>query len=300
MIQRTNKRNRAHGASVHAPAEESHVFDSPSPGAVAATKTPSVPPRASSALSRAAQVLRLFVGLVVVVAASAAVAFSVHRYALTTPRFGLRDVELSGQKRLARPEIERLAGVERGKNLFTFDSQKAVNGLLANPWIRSAKVTRVLPGSLKLEIEEREARALALLGDQLFLLTPDGEPFKPVASEDPVDLPVVTGVSAGDLSRNRDAARDRLRAGIDILTAYERLELSRVHKAQEVSLAPSGEATLTIGKTGIALELGQGPFAQKLAMAGRVIAELSRKKGSPSVVFLDNRAHPERVVVRMR
>jgi cell division protein FtsQ len=285
---------------VHAPAEETSVFDSPPPTAVSATRAPSKPPGASSALSRAAQALRVAVGLLVVVGASAAVAFSVHRYALTTPRFALREVELSGQKRLARAEIERLAGVELGKNLFSFDSQKAVSGLLANPWIQSAKVTRVLPGSLKVEIQEREARALALLGDKLFLLTPDGEPFKPVAAEDPIDLPIVTGVSASELARSRDGARERLRAGIEILTAYDRLELSRVHKAQEVSLAPSGEATLTIGKSGIALELGQGPFPQKLAMAGRVIAELSRKKGSPSVVFLDNRAHPERVVVRMR
>jgi cell division protein FtsQ len=294
------KRTRAHGAAVHAPAEETSAFDSPPPTAVSATKTPSSPPGARSALSRAAQVLRLFVGLAVVVGASAAVAFSVHRYALTTPRFALREVELSGQKRLARPEIERLAGVELGKNLFSFDEQKAVNGLLGNPWVKSARVTRVLPGSLKVEIEEREARALALLGDKLFLLTPDGEPFKPVATDDPIDLPIVNGVSASELARNRDAARDRLRAGLEILTAYERLELSRVHKAQEVSLAPSGEATLIVGKSGIALELGQGPFPQKLAMAGRVIAELSRKKGSPAVVFLDNRAHPERVVVRMR
>ena len=294
------KRSRAHGAAVHAPAEDTSVFDSPPPAAVSATKTPSVPPGPKTALSRAAQALRLLVGLIVVVGASAAVAFSVHRYALTTPRFALREVELSGQKRLARADIERLAGIELGKNLFTFDSHKAVSGLLTNPWIQSAKVTRVLPGSLKVEIVEREARALALLGDQLFLLTPDGEPFKPVAADDPIDLPVVTGVSASELARSRDAARERLRTGLDILTLYDRLELSRVHKAQEVSLAPSGEATLTVGKSGIALELGQGPFPQKLAMAGRVIAELSRKKGSPAVVFLDNRAHPERVVVRMR
>jgi cell division protein FtsQ len=294
------KRSRTHGASVNAPPEEALVFESPPPGAVAAQKAPSVPPGGNTALVRATRILRLLAGLVVVVGASAAVAYSVHRYALTTPRFAIRELDLAGQKRLSRQEIEGLAGIEVGKNLFSFDTVKAEKGLLGSPWVKSAKISRVLPGSLKVEIQEREARALALLGDELFLLTADGEPFKSVVADDPIDLPVVTGVSAAELGRNRDAAEERLRAGLEILTAYDRLELSRVHKAQEVNLATSGDATLTIGKSGIALELGHGPYPQKLAMACRVIAELSRKKGSPALVFLDNRAHPERVVVRMR
>jgi hypothetical protein len=35
-------------------------------------------------------------------------------------------------------------------------------------------------------------------------------------------------------------------------------------------------------------------------MAERVIAELAAKGRTPGLVFLDNEAHPERVVVRMR
>jgi hypothetical protein len=35
-------------------------------------------------------------------------------------------------------------------------------------------------------------------------------------------------------------------------------------------------------------------------MAERVISELRQKGRAPGIVFLDNEAHPERVVVRMR
>jgi hypothetical protein len=35
-------------------------------------------------------------------------------------------------------------------------------------------------------------------------------------------------------------------------------------------------------------------------MAERVFAKASGKGGLPGIVFLDNEAHPERVVVRMR
>jgi cell division protein FtsQ len=48
------------------------------------------------------------------------------------------------------------------------------------------------------------------------------------------------------------------------------------------------------------LALGQPPYARKLAMASEVMGELRAKARTPGIVFLDNQAHPERVVVRMK
>ena len=81
---------------------------------------------------------------------------------------------------------------------------------------------------------------------------------------------------------------------------YERLGMAKVHPAEEVNLAASGYTVLTVGQKGIALELGRAPFARKLAMAAEVVGELAAKGRTPGLVFLDNEAHPERVVVRMR
>ena len=41
-------------------------------------------------------------------------------------------------------------------------------------------------------------------------------------------------------------------------------------------------------------------LARKLSMAETVLSELRRKGKAPGIVFLDNQAHPERVVVRMK
>jgi cell division protein FtsQ len=48
------------------------------------------------------------------------------------------------------------------------------------------------------------------------------------------------------------------------------------------------------------LHLGAPPYRGKLEQAERVFAELSQRKTEPSIVFLDNEASPERVVIRMR
>jgi cell division protein FtsQ len=85
-----------------------------------------------------------------------------------------------------------------------------------------------------------------------------------------------------------------------VLSQYARLEVSRVHVAQEVHLAEDGSVTLVVGSKGLSLKLGKGPWRTKLLMAVRVLGKLGARADVPEVVFLDNEEHPERVVVRMR
>jgi cell division protein FtsQ len=293
---------RRHGAAVSAPPEEFAIGESPPPAKVGSGRASraSVPAANPSVGDRVVGGVKLLLGLLIVVGASSAVAYSLHRYALSTARFGIQKIELTGAKRFGKPQIQSLAGIEIGKNLFAFDTAAAEKKLLSDPWISSARVVRELPNSLRVELSEREAVAVAVLGDRPFLVTREGEPFKPVKAEDPTDLPVLTGVSTADLARDRTAAVDRLKTGLDLLRQYDRLAASRVHPAEEVALAQSGHVVLTVGQKGIALELGRPPYARKLAMAAQVLGELGAKGRTPGIVFLDNEAHPERVVVRMR
>jgi len=292
-----------HGAAVSAPNEDGALGESPPPAkagprrAVRGAAVPSTTPGLGERLLAGAKVL---LGLAVVVAASSAVAYSLHRYALTTTRFGVRDIDLQGAKRFSPEEVRALAGIELGKNLFAFDTRAAEEKLLRDPWVSSAHVLRKLPNTLRVEITERDAVAVAVLGDRPFLVTSDGEPFKEVKPEDPSDLPILTGVSAGEWARDRVGSEERLRTGVDLIRQYERLGMAKVHPAEEVNLAASGYTVLTVGRQGIALELGRAPFARKLAMAAEVVGELAAKGRTPGLVFLDNEAHPERVVVRMR
>jgi len=292
-----------HGATIAAPSEDFAIEESPPPakaGARRAVSGKSPPPSGSSLGERIVSGVKLVVGLAVVVGASTAVAYSLHRYALTTTRFAIRDVELKGAKRYSVEQIRTLGGIELGKNLFAFDTRAAEQKLLHDPWLASAHVVRKLPNTLEVEVAEREAAAVAVLGDKPFLVTADGEPFKELTPDDASDLPILTGVSTAEWARDRGGAQERLRTGVDLVRQYERLPMSRVHPAEEVSLGASGHTVLTVGQKGIALELGRPPYARKLQMAQDVVGELGSKGRAPGIVFLDNEAHPERVVVRMR
>ncbi len=105
------------------------------------------------------------------------------------------------------------------------------------------------------------------LGEHLYLVTREGEPFKEIQSGDPYDLPLITGASPENLARDRPREIERIRTGLEVLHQFERVPLSKVYPAEEVHLADAGDVTLTAGKEGVSLELGTGPWRKKLLMA---------------------------------
>ncbi|MBX3182238.1 MAG: FtsQ-type POTRA domain-containing protein [Polyangiaceae bacterium] len=244
--------------------------------------------------------VKLASGVLVVLGAAVALAWGLHRYALTTPRFAIEKIDVTGAKRIRTDQMLKRAEVKRGDNLLAVDVEALEKKLLEDPWIVSAKVERRIPQTLAIRVEEREVAALASIGGELFLVSRSGEPFKQHEPGDPLDLPVITGVSAEDFARDRARQIDRIAVGIQVLRQYARVPMSKVHAPQEVNLGDSGDVVLTIGKSGMALHLGRGPWRSKLLMAWRVMGSLSKQGRLPRVVFLDNRAHPERVVVRMK
>ncbi|MBN2195431.1 MAG: FtsQ-type POTRA domain-containing protein [Polyangiaceae bacterium] len=239
-------------------------------------------------------------GLALVVTVSLAVAWGVHQYASTTPRFSVVIIDVVGNRRLSDSEVLRRAGVAEGMNLFVLDTEATEQALLAVPWIEEVKVTRELPRTLRIELVEREAAAVAVVGSRSWLVTPEGVPFKELAAGDPYDLPLLTGVTLEDLLQDREGAVGRLKTGIDVLRQYGRTAPGRVHVAQEVNLGEDGGVVLTVGKQGMTFHLGRGQVRRKLLMAERIIAQLGRRGRMPGILFLDNEAHPERVVARMR
>jgi cell division protein FtsQ len=288
------KKPRPHGAAISAPPEEFASGESPIPGAVGLRDAP------RSFRARLLAALKLGAGLAIVIGAAVAVAIGVHRYAFSTPRFSLKQIELTGAKRLTPARIEQLGGLEKGRNLFAFEAEAAERKILEDPWVASVRVTRQLPSTLKVELSERDAAAIAAVGDRLYLVTSQGEPFKLVEADDPADLPVLTGIAPEMLARDRAWALERFKAALELIKDFEKQPSSRIQPVEEVHLSPTGDVSLTVGKAGITLELGQPPFARKLNMAEQVLSELRRKGKAPGIVFLDNQAHPERVVVRMK
>ncbi|MEN9578829.1 MAG: cell division protein [Pseudomonadota bacterium] len=244
--------------------------------------------------------LKLVFGLCLVLGSALVVAFGAYRFAVTSDRFALVAVEADGNRRFNEDQLLRLAGASRGDNLFALDLAAAENRLVENPWIGTAKITRRLPSTLRITVTEHTAEAIAVIDGSLYLITRDGRPIQGVDAASESNYPMITGVSAEELAADRTRAIERLAIAVDILRKYARTDVAPAFAAESIHLAADGGVSLIVGSAGISLELGKGPFRQKLLMAARVIGKVRARGETPGIVFLDNEAHPERVVVRMR
>lgn len=285
----SNRRLGKKRRRVRAPRDPAEVFE---------TETEARGPRGWLDLTAAG--LKALLGILVIAATVGGLSWGVVHYAKTTPRFGVKTIEVDGTERLSREDVLAASRVELGQNLFLLQLDQIESHLVQSPWIRAAHVVRRLPQTLTISIEERAARAVALIAGKAFLMDDEGVPFKPLGKGDPHDLPLVTGIEVDKLIDDPVVERERVADALRLLAAYEKLPVARQQPAQEVHLSATGHATLTVGHQGTALHLGQQPWRQKLLRGARILGKTRQQGAEPRVIFLDNEAHPERVVVRVQ
>lgn len=77
-----------------------------------------------------------------------------------SPALKLEEYEVTGNQRVSEEEIIEVAAVEPGRHLLTVSTSQVVERLLGIPWIRKARVERILPSKLRILVVERTARVV--------------------------------------------------------------------------------------------------------------------------------------------
>jgi cell division protein FtsQ len=267
----------------------------------AAVESPSAqaPSTAPRRAGRAWSVARVVVGTALVVGASSAVAWVTRKHVVSSERFGVRTVDVIGTHRRTPEDVRRAAGLELGANIFAVNLDAARASLLADPWIGDATLVRRLPDTIVVQVTEREPGAIVALGET-YVATRAGNVFKKLEPGDPLDLPVVTGLSPDLATQDRDGTAKTIRRAIDLAADYDQSALAGRSPLEEVHVGSDGSLTLVVGKSGLELALGQPPYRKKLEEAARVVSDLDKRQVKAEILMLDNEARPDRAVARIR
>ncbi len=127
-----------------------------------------------------------------------------------------KDIRVEGQRRLSRGAILSQAQIGNSDNILSVNLSMARARLLSHPWIAEADIRRDFPTTIIIRIREHRPLAVIDLGRDL-LINEEGDIFKEKSEDDPVDLPVVTGLDYADLNPvGRDESKG-LSAVISIL-----------------------------------------------------------------------------------
>ena len=220
------------------------------------------------------------------------------RYAHGAEAFAIREIIIEGNRQVEDIDVRRAARLQLGSNIFEVSTEDARNHLLQHPWIEEATVVRKLPGRIRLEIIEREPVALVAL-DHLYLVSKEGAVFKRLGVDDPVDLPVITGIASERFYDDFDYRTAILLRSMALLQDYEGAGLSGAEPVSEIHFEGANGIELFVGHDGMNVRLGNGQHRQKLRRFRQVLERLAREKTRPSYVYLDNVRSPERVTVRL-
>jgi cell division protein FtsQ len=127
----------------------------------------------------------------------------VQRITLTTANqlalaagLGIAKVSVEGRNHVTEAQIADAVGVKPGVSIFAFDTAAARERLLQNGWVREARVMRLLPSTLVVELEERSPYAIWRDGSESAVIDGTGRVLAEIQPADFPMLPTVSGPGA--------------------------------------------------------------------------------------------------------
>ncbi len=166
-----------------------------------------------------------------------------------------QEISITGLEHHEPEMLLAAIGVQPGGSLIGFDAVRARNILENLDWIESAKVQRLFPNQLSVEVSEREPFAIWQRGQAYYVIDKSGAAMSGLEAAQMVRLPLVTGEGA-------NVAAAEL---INQLAAYPDIML-QVKAAARVG---SRRWTLYLDN-GITVQLPERDWQQAIAMADQL------------------------------
>ncbi|WP_084580427.1 cell division protein FtsQ/DivIB [Sphingomonas azotifigens] len=116
------------------------------------------------------------------------------------------EIQIDGLKRMDRATVYEQVLDQDSRAMPLVNLEDVRQRLLKFPWVKDARVSRRLPSTLHIAIEERTPAAIWQNHGQLMLIDASGVPLEPVSPEAMPDLPLLIGEGANA----QEAARKHL------------------------------------------------------------------------------------------
>jgi cell division protein FtsQ len=206
-------------------------------------------------------------------------------WALTSPRFTVTEVAVTGASRLRPEDVVAASGIGPGTNLFRLDRAAVVARLEALPLIRRAEMVRRFPNQVTLAVEERRPFTLVHAG-RLHWIDEQGVNLGAETRAVAPKAPVITGLGPADLASADGGPSPRVAAGIALLRVLLRSETTLLQQISEIDVSRAdGPVLYTVD--GIEVRLGADDWEGRLGRLQGVLAQV--RSGGEAVGAIDLR-----------
>lgn len=209
--------------------------------------------------------------------------------------FDVERIEIEGVRNVSRRKVESIVRTAAGRGIWEADLEEIRSKVSGIDYVRHVSVTRVLPGTIRVIVKERQPVGLVKTRGKIYRIDRDARLLEPVASRSREKLPFVMlgWDSAGSVKAREDNAR-RLDLYLELRDEWQRFDLAHRVVAVEMSNLRGIEAIISDSGKSVALSLGGEDFGTRLkegikhaAGKGERVSKIVLDGPSPVIVYRD-------------
>ncbi len=216
---------------------------------------------------------------------------------LSSSLFNIKAIEVSGNKKLSNEKIISLSSLELYSHILKFNKSKIVEKIKENAYIEKAKVTRIYPNTVSIEVEEREVRYMLQFADSYVYINNQGYMLE--ISNEKLPVPVLVGFTT-DLSNIKTGNRvnvDDLKKLNTVIKIYDSAKLNELNELiTKIDISNSKDYSIELESKGKIVYLGECLDYSDLKTRMLYLKSiLEKSEGKSGEIFLDVDLNSEKI-----
>jgi cell division protein FtsQ len=225
-------------------------------------------------------------------------AYQVACYLKTSPALAVRVIEVQGTQRTREADLLGASGLREGINIFSVDTAEAQKRLQNLPWIRKARVSRIVPDRLVLEVVEHQPVAVINL-EGLYYVNRSGEVFKRVQPGEREDLPVLTGVSRNSFRDQPERAGRHIRESLRLMKTLKDLPCIFEKRVAEIHSDELMGPSVVLDPGALTVRLGNQDLLGRLSTLCQLMGTIDRRRLKARSILLYHSGRPGWATVQL-
>ncbi|HVT61311.1 MAG TPA: FtsQ-type POTRA domain-containing protein [Thermoanaerobaculia bacterium] len=207
-------------------------------------------------------------------------------WVLTSRRFQLRAVAVTGTQRVSAAWVRWALAPLEGRNLLRLPLAEVLARLAANPWIASAEVAKELPDRLRVHVAEKRPMVLLHAAGQLSYADAQGQPIAPVGSPAEEEAARRLGLLVVALARPLRELPGGIAGALEVAAELRAVRPDWAAALSQVEALGEEDYRLRIDNLPCPLLVRGGRVGAQLARFERLLPELTRRYPALSGVDL--------------
>jgi cell division septal protein FtsQ len=218
--------------------------------------------------------------------------FTLNKLVYENKSFAIQQVEVQTDGVISADQLRRWSGVRPGQNLLALDLARVKRDLEMQAMIESVSVERILPGTLRLRVSEREPIAQVAVphpvpgggldlnffqidenGYVMLPLDPRQRAAPPTQADD--QLPLILGINAADLQPGRKLDSAQVQAALKWICVFESSAMANLVDLKKIDVM-SPEVLIVTTAQGSEVTFGLDNFEQQLLRWQKIREECAR------------------------